>query len=206
MSRLIAMYSPAPQSGKSTIAEYLYSKGWHRVSFAYTLKQMLVPMLKLFLPTGLTVQDLLYGAHKETPLKGLATNTRRLMQALGTDWGRKLIQEDIWIKCWQQEVRTLMDLGHDVVTDDLRFPNEFEAVKDMGGKCWWVERPSSAAATYGHASEGSLNAMYNKFDSFITNGGSIDLLKLKVDMHISDPQLCQVSINLNGVAAAVFNP
>ena len=44
MQKIIGLYSPAPQSGKSTVASELEQRGYVTVPFAETLKLMLIPM------------------------------------------------------------------------------------------------------------------------------------------------------------------
>lgn len=48
---------------------------------------------------------------------------RSLMQMIGTDWGRKMIREDLWIDLWRREVAAVPE-GEVIVIDDCRFPNE----------------------------------------------------------------------------------
>ena len=57
---------------------------------------------------------------------------RRLLQILGTECGRECIGPNVWVDLWHQEaikkgVCTL------VVADDVRFDNEVEAVRALGG-------------------------------------------------------------------------
>jgi len=77
------------------------------------------------------------GDLKHEPTDLLCGKTPRwAMQSIGTEWGRKLIGEDIWIRAWKNTLPTGA-----VVCDDLRFPNEAEAVKSMGGKIIRITRP-----------------------------------------------------------------
>ena len=43
--KLIGLYSPAPQSGKTCVASVISEQGYTIVPFAATLKDMIVPMI-----------------------------------------------------------------------------------------------------------------------------------------------------------------
>jgi nucleoside-triphosphatase THEP1 len=49
-----------------------------------------------------------------------------LLQLLGTEWGRKTIDEDIWVKIMQYKVAAAKDVDVFIV-GDCRFENEFNA-------------------------------------------------------------------------------
>lgn len=55
---------------------------------------------------------------------------RKLMQNIGTDIYRS-IDSDYWVKQWKQKVESLGDVV--VIVDDVRFQNEFDAIKSLGG-------------------------------------------------------------------------
>lgn len=180
MNKLIAIYSPAPQSGKSLVASTIASRiGGSSVSFAKPLKDMLVPLLKLVLPAFEQPEDYLYGSKKQTLIPSLGVDCRRLMQTLGTDWGRNLIHPEIWVNSWKEQVTQNLKYGH-VITDDLRFLNELLAVKELGGTCWWVARPG-AEDTRGHASEGALEHHRGHFGVTIYNDSTKEALEHSVD-------------------------
>lgn len=48
---------------------------------------------------------------------------RSLMQMIGTDWGRKMIREDLWVDLWRRAVAATPE-DATIVIDDCRFPNE----------------------------------------------------------------------------------
>ncbi len=50
---------------------------------------------------------------------------RRLLQLIGTEWGRLSRGENIWVECLNARLADLKGSGHDfVLVDDLRFKNE----------------------------------------------------------------------------------
>jgi hypothetical protein len=80
---------------------------------------------------------------------------RKLMQLLGTECGRQIIHPDIWVNALISEYRKSGQYapqvkgGHTVgtlagypnwIVTDMRFPNEFKAVKDRNGIAIRVER------------------------------------------------------------------
>ena len=173
MQKIIGLYSPAPQSGKSTVAAYLNEQGYVVVPFAQTLKDMLVPMLEAL---GYDEEGARYltTRAKQVVVRDAGVSVRHMLQTLGTEYGRQCIHPDIWVRCWKGRAQR-----HSmVVADDVRFPNEAAMIKLLGGELWHIERPG-VPREHGHASEGSLDN-YDGFDHFITNDGTIDELISKL--------------------------
>jgi len=70
---------------------------------------------------------------------------RSLMQMIGTDWGRKLIREDLWIDLWRREIAKVPE-DVTVVIDDCRFPNEHAECLAQGNTIVFrVERDAPSA-------------------------------------------------------------
>lgn len=168
---LIGLVGPL-KNGKSTAANRLcLQHGYQLLKFAGALKAGLYAM-------GLN-HDMIEGHLKEEPLDMLCGKSPRwLMQSLGTDWGRKMIGEDFWVRLWQFKCQNLLDGGDKVVCDDVRFFNEARAIKEMGGVLIRVVRPGFAEYT-GHASE----AEGPRIECHLTieNDGTIDQLDASVD-------------------------
>lgn len=143
--RTIIAFTGLAGSGKSTAAAHLVRHyGFHRVRFAGPLKNMMAAL-------GCTEREI-DGDRKEQPCALLGGKTPRYaMQTLGTEWGRDLITQDLWIRAWQKAVDELSP-GTPVVVDDCRFPNEAEAVRAAGGVIVRIERPGAGTASV-HASE-----------------------------------------------------
>lgn len=103
--------------------------------------------------------------HKTTPMKALCHRTPRVaMQTLGTEWGREMIGEDLWVNAAMIHAgRIERTSGSPVVFTDLRFPNEAEAIIEQGGIVIEVIRimGASGAITYNvHPSERRLSSHY----------------------------------------------
>lgn len=172
--QLIGLYSPAPQSGKTFTANVLAHQGFCPVSFAEPLKRMACEFLTQFgYREDVAARLVWVDKHKLVPEVGVTV--REILQRLGTEWGRQQIADDVWIRCWQARVK-----GHDqVVTDDVRFLNEAEAVKAAGGQMWMIRR-SSAAHDGEHVSEGALDN-WDGFDVVLDNDGSLEEFRRKID-------------------------
>lgn len=143
--RTIIAFTGLAGAGKSTAAMHLVKhRGFERVRFAGPLKAMMAAL-------GLTHEQI-EGSEKETPCALLDGKTPRwAMQTLGTEWGRNLIAQDLWINAWKAAVAR-MPSNTSIVVDDCRFPNEAEAVCSAGGICVRIERPGAGTASV-HASE-----------------------------------------------------
>ena len=146
---IIGFCGPAG-AGKSTAAKHLGAAGFTRHPFAAPLKEML---LTFILGRGADAKeafDLVDGPGKgqQTPWLNGAT-PRRAMQLLGTEWGREL-SPTLWIDAW----RDALPRGS-VVCDDVRFPNEAAAIRELGGRVYRIRRPDLklSAAVAKHASE-----------------------------------------------------
>jgi hypothetical protein len=180
--KIIGIYSSIPSQGKSTIRDYLVNKhGFRHLPFARLIKQMIFTLL---IQHGYRDEDAIryIEIDKEVPLNRLygMPTARFLMQTLGTDWGRNQVHVDFWVAEWEAKASVWSRTGVSVITDDMRFPNEMEAVKRLGGKTWRVERPGAIPpVSAGHVSEGCLSAM--EFDRVISNAGCVTELYRKVD-------------------------
>lgn len=103
---------------------------------------------------------------------------RKLLQWLGTDWGRSTISENIWADIWRAEVAEALNNPETIVVcDDVRFDNEAELVKSLGGIV--VKITSDAASNRmvqsgltgisNHASEAGVS---HKFLDFVLENNS----------------------------------
>jgi hypothetical protein len=177
MNAIIGIYSPAPQSGKTFIATVLAHRGFQPVSFAEPLKRMAMSFL---ISLGYREDEAmkLVWVDKSFVVPELGCSVRHILQTLGTEWGRDRIGADTWLRCWQAQASR-----HDnVVTDDVRFPNEAKAVKAMGGQMWKVVRQNAVHDGL-HISEGGLDE-WDEFDVVIHNDGSLEEFRRKIDAAI----------------------
>jgi hypothetical protein len=174
---VIGLHSPAPQSGKSTVAAMLEARGYVVVPFAAALKAVARTMLQqLGLPAD-AIDEAMQG-DKSTRVYHDVT-CRRLLQTLGTEWGRNCLGQQVWVDCWRLQASRTLCRAHMVVADDVRFPNEADAIHDLGGEVWQIVRPGAPGAG-SHASETGLPVDY--LDKHILNNGTISDLAADVGL------------------------
>lgn len=165
-------------SGKTTAAAAIVARhpGFRRVRFADPIKRMCREL-------GLTDAQV-DGDEKELPMKLLCGHTPRFaMQSLGTEWGRNMIGEGLWINALMVAARDLLNQGLSVVVDDVRFPNEVEAIRRMGGVLVRIVRPDSNPPAGGeHMSERLVDML--DVDHVVKNDGTRDELAGRVEWAI----------------------
>ena len=110
-----------------------------------------------------------------------SSGVRSFLQHLGTEGGRDILGENVWVEAAMRKVRP----GGKYVFTDVRYANEAEAIKALGGKVIRVERPGCGPAN-GHRSEIAMDGW--DFDGLIRNDGSIHDLKRVADWFGDDPK------------------
>lgn len=162
----------AATSGKGVVSKRLSQKhAFTACRFAEPLKQMLSVGLSL-------THEQLDGREKSVPMARFGGLTpRHLMQTLGTEWGRRMVHSDLWIDLWREK---LASMGELIVVDDLRFPNEAQAVRDKGGIIWRVVRPG--VPILDHPSERMQAEIVA--DATLINSTSINALCALVDAEV----------------------
>ena len=126
---MIVGFCGAAGSGKDTAADALVRHAdYYKHSFAGPLKRALDRIFQ-WEPNWESLE------WKETPRPEAFNKTpRELAQSLGTDWGRKMVNDSIWVNSAIAEaVGDMLNYGHNVVFTDVRFPNEAAAIRAQGG-------------------------------------------------------------------------
>lgn len=177
----IGLWSPAPGSGKSSVAAILeqHYPRFSRIPFAQPLRLMLRPFL---IAAGYSPEEadhlLNTSAGKSTPLDRIPGNLtpRHLLQTLGTEWGRGLQHPDIWVAIWMSRARCCTG----VIADDVRFNSEALAIRALGGQIWAITRPGHSIPQHvlSHASEAGIDPTF--IDLVLENDGDLLDLEMKV--------------------------
>ena len=177
--------SGVARAGKDSIANILVEKyGYERRAFADLMKKMAYaqdPLLEGVRDQGTHITLAHWVDYHGWEKAKEHPEVRRTLQRLGTQVGRDLFGESFWI----DQVTKDLTIESKVVFSDVRFPNEFEAIKGLGGQIWRVERPGIKAAN-DHVSEHALDG--HRFDRIVYNSGEIRHLEEMVDrlMAVSD--------------------
>lgn len=174
---MIIGFSGYARSGKDESAKALAELGYRRVAFADKLREFLYALNPIVDNTSnahgaIRVSDVVdaYGwdGYKETQW---GPEIRQLLQHLGTECGRQIISDTVWIDA------ALNGVDGDTCVTDCRFPNEAQAIKSRGGLMVRVERPGVGPAN-SHPSETALDDW--PWDCVVENDGTIEELHQKV--------------------------
>jgi hypothetical protein len=131
--------------------------------------------------TGLSVEQLRDREIKERPIEWLGRSPRELLQSLGTEWGREQIAADVWIRIAERRIAALLEEWPRVVVADVRFNNEAEMIRRLGGEVWQVVRPG--LPQHFHVSEAGVSPAL--VDRTIDNSGDIRQLRLLVEQALA---------------------
>lgn len=102
---------------------------------------------------------------------------RQFAQRLGTEGGRAVFGDDVWVDLVMSKIEELPSSAL-VLVPDVRFPNEYEAIKAAGGYVVRVDRPSLVEDEFdAHASETEWLRL--EPDTVVRNDGALGDLALK---------------------------
>lgn len=159
------------QHGKDTIASVLSRElGYNRVALA---DQMKAAMLTLN-----PIAEQLYGNRLATlvELEGWdeakkEPEVRRLLQVFGTEVGRNMLGEDVWIEALVRNTKGFYSPSErKLVIPDIRFPNEARWIRRVG-ELWKVTRPNfDNGVGTSHPSERHIGSL--QVDQHFRNAGS----------------------------------
>lgn len=146
--------------GKSTACEKLIEMYGDRVvrlnfkeALIATMKEKMTPVLEdLSSHYGMTVEQLF----QEKP-----PAMRKLMQFTGTEIYRE-IDSNYWVNRWKESVSKYEATDKIIVTDDVRFNNEFYAVVQLGGTVTRVVASNKPKSHDTHPSETEMDSFVCK--------------------------------------------
>jgi hypothetical protein len=173
------------RSGKDTVANILVgSHGFTRVAFADILRDA-VYTLNPFVGPWTDLQSVVdqhgWEYAKTDGPKYQHEEVRRLLQVMGTDVGRRLFGDNVWV----DSLFSTLEPEKDYVVSDCRFVNEADAIRARGGQVIRVERPGTAPIN-GHLSETALDDY--GFDHRLINNGTLGDLALAVTAWVDSLQ------------------
>jgi len=186
-------------SGKGSVGDILVEKGYTKVSFADKLKDGVATIFgyNRAMLEGDTDESRSWREQtdefwsKET---GRTITPRIILQEFGTDCMRNGYYDGVWVSLLKQQI---LDNPGNYVIPDVRFRNEQDMIRELGGEIWRVQR-GDVPEWYGcamldnttggnlmesydvHVSEYKWIDMNNKFNTTIYNNSTIENLKERV--------------------------
>lgn len=150
-------------SGKDTAAEALTRQGWIRLAFATPLRSVVQTM---FLLSDEQCDDPVL---KEKP-GPMGVSYRRGMQVVGTELVRRQLtihlpelgHESFWVQHMRRSIAQARQEGKRVVITDVRFRDEAEMIRQVGGRLVHVRRPGVDTSDL-HASETGVDDIVEAF-------------------------------------------
>lgn len=153
--QIIGIHGPL-NSGKDTIAsiiQQLYPEQYRRYAFAKPIKDAVKVMFGF---TDIQVEDRIL---KETPDQFWGFSPRKAMQLLGTEFGRELLRDDVWVKRAELELSNNQANSYKTIITDVRFENEAQWIRiQPNSAIIFIDSPGldTSTSNYHHASENGI--------------------------------------------------
>lgn len=169
--------------GKDTAADILVTKhGFVRRKFAQPIKDVCSILFQV-------PENHFEGPEKETVVEKHGMSPRQMMQLVGTDMFRHMVHADFWLDHFQNWCAHQPDNTRVVVTD-LRFQNEVDAVKRLGGMVVRIVRSNGTGtgrhlAQDSHVTETGI-AHLKGVDAQLNNDEDVSSLWRKVQDLVTD--------------------
>ena len=192
-------------SGKGTVGDILVEQGFTKVSFADKLKDGVATIFGYdrAMLEGDTDESRNWREQPDdfwTQETGRNITPRIVLQEFGTECMRDGFDDSIWVSLLKKQ---MLDSPGDYVVPDVRFRNEQDMIRELGGEIWRVQRGdvpewygcamldnttgSNLMESYDvHVSEYKWIDMNNKFNSTIYNNSTLEQLKQLVLNEISN--------------------
>jgi len=192
-------------SGKGTVADVLVDQGFTKVSFADKLKDGVSTIFgwDRAMLEGDTDESRQWREQRDdfwSAETEMEVTPRLVLQLFGTDCLRNGFHDGVWVSLLKKH---MLDNPGNYVIPDVRFRNEQNMIRELGGKIWRVQR-GDIPEWYGcamldnttgsdlmeeydvHPSEYKWIDMNNKFDVTLYNEGTIEDLRQLVLNEITD--------------------
>lgn len=163
-------------AGKDAAANSLViHNNFYKTYMSKPLEKALLTLDPIVNRSGLRYQELHslvgYDESKKVP------EVRRLLQKLGTEFGREMVHEDFWLNKVFDEVLEQNVQQRNVALTGIRYTNELARVENYGGLSIWIDRPRVAPVN-SHTSDNTL--WPDDFDVRVDNDGSLEDLHKRV--------------------------
>lgn len=155
--------------------------GMKTVSFAAKLKQIVATIFNVD-PSWFENEEFKNSPIPEAFINCRVKTYREALQYIGTDLFRNQFCKNVWITSTLSNYNPESDKW---IITDVRFPDEVDAIKRLGGIVVYINRPIKVGnkmvdSTTQHASETALD-LYRGYDFCICNDGSIEDLYDQVE-------------------------
>ena len=176
MVKLIGISGKAT-SGKDTTANYycrFSNEHCTILHFADSLKDCCQGLLIPFGTYDMSLQDT---KKLIIPWMGKEYTVRNLLQDVGNAF-RDSICQDFWIRIMLGKIKAIEHNNEidTILIPDVRYPNEYKMIKDLGGTVWRVDR--KGIESMNHISETALDDY--TFDKYIKNHGTLTDLQQQI--------------------------
>lgn len=173
--RIVIGFTGLAGSGKSTACQMVEEalEDVKRINF----KTALIAEIKLTFPLFLVMLADKYDESVDWLFENKPPEFRAFMQNYGTEL-RRGPNPEYWTDKWK--VAVLMNKEYHIVADDVRFLNEAQAVKEVGGVIIRIER-TDLVNTSTHQSETEMAQIEPDFTIKVDKG---DHDKLRKDLHL----------------------
>lgn len=162
------------RSGKDSAANALIQQGYIKMAFADPLKRAVAAL------TGEVLNAYHSDELKEAVTPALGVTRRKGLQDLGTAI-RSVFGSETFVRLLQYGILRGNPGHRYYVVSDVRYPNEAQALRDMGGTIIQISRPDHAGLTgleALHSSEAGLPP--ELIDDTVVNDGSLEDLYRQV--------------------------
>lgn len=159
-------------SGKDFIADAFYSD-YFRISFADHFKCDVVGKGKY------TYEQVFVTKEPEV---------RKNLQIIGTEEGRDVFGENVWINCVSAWIRTIYEKNKisKFIVADVRFDNEAEFINDIGGYVLKIqsdrENKNMDSESKSHSSESGINDKHIIAEIINNKVTTVDDLRIQLDV------------------------
>ena len=178
--KLLGIYAPREQSGKSTVAALLMDVLGPENNVDVVKVKITEPLKAPLYAIGLTTDEI-EGEAKNLPCAKLGGRVPRAVMIEFYQAGSKAFGPGWLSALARDKVLEAIAAGYTVVVDDIRTPTDYAMVRSVAGaQMWRVERPRPGESAVGDAAkvEGLLEA--ECFDTRLLNDGSLTDLYQKV--------------------------
>jgi hypothetical protein len=155
-----------PRAGKDSVARILHhTLRYQRIAFADPLKRAAA----ILLDRPLEECNGENGFDREARMPEWGFSMRWFLQVLGTECLRNQVTDDFWIRRAAVEIqkKRLLVPNVRIVITDVRFENEAQFIRQLGGQIVEVRRPGLRASS--HASDKPVRC-----DWVLNNDGTLD--------------------------------